>query len=53
MSDWKTEEKEIEERTGLGIGVVEISGKTFKNNICLYDCNSANFHLLPDLKIQI
>lgn len=52
MSDWKTEEKEIEERTGLGIGVVEIRGKTFKNNICLYDCDSANFHLLPDLNLE-
>ena len=54
VNDWKTEkeEEEIKERTGLGIGVVKISGEPFENNICRYDCVSANFHLLPRLDIE-
>ena len=57
MSEWITEksdikESKIEERTGLKPGIVWINGKTFENNICLYDCNSANFHLLPDLDLE-
>ena len=56
MSEWITEksdikESKIEERTGLKPGIVWIKDKDkpFEKNICLYDCNSANFHLLPDL----
>lgn len=57
MGEWITEksdikESKIEERTGLKPGSVWINGKIFENNICLYDCNSANFHLLPDLDLE-
>ena len=57
MSEWITEksdikESKIEERTGLKPGIVWINGKTFENNICLYNCNSANYHLLPDLDLE-
>ena len=52
MSKWLNDEKEIEGRTGLQIGKVEINGKIFEKNICLYECKSDNFHLLPELSLD-
>ena len=52
MSEWIKEKSDIEKRTGLKPGSVKIKDETFENNICLYDCKSANFHLLPRLDLE-